>query len=56
MGLMEDFFDIRYRVPISVRTTDAKEVAKRAGMIFKPSSDVAARVLGFAQKNTESIV
>lgn len=50
MGLMEDFFDIRYRVPISVRTTDAKEVAKRAGMIFKPSSDVAARVLGFAQK------
>lgn len=50
LSLMGDFFDIRYRVPISVKTADAREVAKGAGMIFKPSSDVAVRVLGFAQK------
>ena len=50
LSLMGDFFDIRYRVPISVKTADARDVAKGAGLIFKPSSDVAARTLGFAQK------
>lgn len=50
LGLMEDFFDIRFRVPIGVKTTDAREVAKCAGTVFRPSKDVAARVLGFAQK------
>lgn len=50
LGLMEDFFDIRFRVPIGVKTTDAREVAKCAGAVFRPSKDVAARVLGFAQK------
>lgn len=50
LSLMGGFFDIRYRVPISVKTADAREIAKGAGMIFKPSSDVAARALGYAQK------
>ena len=50
LGLMEDFFDIRFRVPIGVKTTDAREVTKCAGAVFRPSKDVAARVLGFAQK------
>lgn len=50
LELMEDFFEIRYRVPISVKVADAREVAKGIGMIFRPSKDVALRVLGYAQK------
>lgn len=50
LTLMQDYFGIRYRVPISVRTTDARTVAKGAGMIFRPSTQVASRVLGYAQR------
>lgn len=50
LGMMEDLFEIRYRVPISVKMSDAHTVAKGAGMIFKPSVGVAPRVLGFAQR------
>lgn len=50
LGLMEDFFEIRYRVPICVKMSDARTVAKGAGMIFKPATGVAPRVLGFAQR------
>lgn len=50
LGMMEDFFEIRYRVPIRVKMADARTVAKGAGMIFKPSTGVAPRVLGFAQR------
>ena len=50
LELMEDFYSVRYKVPISVKVTDAKEVAKGAGMVFRPSTGFAARVLGFAQK------
>lgn len=50
LKMMEDFFEIRYRVPISAKMTDAREVAKGVGMIFKPSTGVTPRVLGFAQK------
>ena len=47
---MQDYYGIRYRVPISVRTTDVRTVAKGAGMIFRPSTQVASRVLGYAQR------
>ncbi len=47
---MEDFYDIQYRVPISVKMADAREIAKGVGMIFKPNTGVAPRVLGYAQR------
>ena len=50
LGMMEDFFEIRYRVPIRVKMADARTVAKGAGMIFKSSTGVAPRALGFAQR------
>lgn len=50
LDLMQDFYSIKYRVPIAVRVTNAREVAKGAGMVFKPSTGFAARVLGFAQR------
>ena len=50
LSLMEDFYDIRYRVPISVQMTDAKTIAKGAGTIFRPTNGVAPRVLGYAQR------
>ena len=50
LELMQDYYSVQFKVPISVRTTDAKEVAKGAGMVFRPSTDFAARVLGFAQR------
>ena len=50
LNLMEDFFDIRYRIPISIKTTNAREIAKGSGRVFRPSTEVAERVLGFAQK------
>jgi len=50
LELMEDFYEIRYRVPIAVKTADARTVAKQSGLIFRPSTDVAPRVLGFAQR------
>lgn len=50
LRMMEDFFVIRYHVPISVKMSDARTVAKGAGMIFRPSAGVAARIVGFAQR------
>lgn len=52
LQMMEDFYDIRYRVPISVKTVDAKAVAKGAGIIFKSSTKVSPRVLGYAQRKS----
>ena len=50
LELLEDFYGIRMKAPISVKMTDAREVSKRAGVIFKPSKDYADRILGFAQR------
>ena len=50
LGMMEDFFEIRYRVPIRVKMSDARVVAKGVGRIFTPSTGVTGRVLGFAQR------
>ena len=46
---MQSFYGIEYKVPIGVKMTDAREVGRGAGMIFKPSKEYAARVLGYAQ-------
>lgn len=53
LEMMEDFYEIKYRVPISVKMTNAKEIAKGAGMVFKPSTGVADRVLGYAQQQND---
>lgn len=53
LSLMSDFYDIRFNVPISVKTVDAREVAKGVGMVFKPSTEMAARVLGYAQRRND---
>lgn len=50
LTMMEGFYGISYHVPIHVKMTDARTVARGAGAIFKPSAGVASRVLGFAQR------
>lgn len=49
LELMEAFYGISYRVPVNVTTADARTVAKGAGMVFRPSTELTARVLGYAQ-------
>ena len=49
LELMEAFYGIKYRIPINVNMVDARTVAKGAGMLFKPSTEMTSRVLGFAQ-------
>lgn len=48
--MMENTFDITIPVAIAVKTSDARTIAKHMGQVFKPSTKVAARVLGFAQR------
>ena len=50
---MESFFDIRLGMPVRVRTTDARVIAKRTGSVFKPTSGFDARVVGFAQMDKD---
>ena len=47
---MQSFYGIEYKVAIGVKMTDAREIGRGAGMIFKPSREYAARVLGYAQR------
>lgn len=49
LELMGDFYDIQFRAPINAKMTDARTIAKGAGRIFRPSTEYAARVLGYAQ-------
>ncbi len=46
---MEDFYNIDYKVPVTIRMTDAKTIAKGFGSVFTPTTAFAARVLGYAQ-------
>lgn len=50
MGMMENFYSIRFREPISVKMLDARNVAKGANMVFRSSTEMASRVLGYAQR------
>lgn len=50
LNMIEGFFGIQYRVPINIKMTNAHEIAKESGIIFKPSTEVSTRTLGFAQK------
>jgi len=51
--LMEDTFSIHFPVNITVKTTDARTIARHTGMVFRPSTKYAARVLGFAQRKND---
>ncbi len=50
LELMQSFYDIEYRVPVSVKTADAKTVNKGVGRLFSPSKEFASRTLGYAQR------
>lgn len=50
LEMMEMFYGISIHVPISVKMADARTIAKGAGRIFKPSTQFASRVLGYAQR------
>lgn len=50
LEMMEAFYGVKYKIPICVAMADARVVAKGAGSIFRPSTEVANRVLGFAQR------
>ena len=49
LATMQSFFGIEYKVAISVKMVDARVIARGAGMVFKPSKEYTARVLGYAQ-------
>ncbi|MBE5950036.1 MAG: hypothetical protein E7260_00430 [Lachnospiraceae bacterium] len=50
LQMMESFFAIEFKVPIKVKTLDAKNIARGAGSVYEPTTAVAARVLGYAQR------
>ncbi len=58
LELMQMFFDVSYQVPIQVKCLDARKVAKGSGYVFRPSTQLAVRALGYAQRKrgTYSIV
>ena len=43
-------YGIEYKVPIAVRTVDAKKIAKGSGCVYSPTTEVAARSLGYAER------
>ncbi|MCL2378358.1 MAG: hypothetical protein FWC77_04440 [Defluviitaleaceae bacterium] len=49
LGMMEGLYGINFKVPISVKMTDARTIARGAGSVYKPTQ-ASVRVLGYAQK------
>lgn len=50
LEMMQNFYGIEYKSPIIVKTTDAKTIARGAGSVYTPTTDVAVRILGYAQR------
>ena len=50
LEMMQNFYGIEYKTPIVVKTADAKVIARGAGSVYKPSREMDARVLGYAQR------
>lgn len=50
LELMEALYGVKYRVPIHVKMADARTIAKGTGCVFVPTTKVAGRALGYAQK------
>lgn len=49
LEMMQNFYGIEYKSPIIVKTADAKTIAQRTGSVYMPTTEVAARILGYAQ-------
>ena len=47
---MEEIFGIKIKTKVSIRITNAQEIAKEGGYEFKPSPRFDGRALGFAQR------
>ena len=52
--LMETYYDISLRVPMTVVTTDARTIAKHTGEIYDPKAEFNSRTVGFAQKDKDN--
>ena len=50
LDMMEGFYNISFKTPITVKFADAQTIARGAGCVFRPSTEYAARVLGYAQR------
>ena len=50
-SLMMSFYDIDFHVGLNIRTVDARKVAAGYGSVYKPSTEYAARVIGYAKKS-----
>lgn len=50
LEMMQNFYGIEYKSPIIVKTTDAKTIARGAGSVYIPTTEVAVRILGYAQR------
>lgn len=48
--LLEENFNIAFKVPITIRISDAKTIGHLSGHVFKASSGYDPRVVGFAQR------
>ncbi len=49
LEMMDTIFSVTYKKPITIEMADANTVAQRSGVLFAPSKDYTARVLGFAR-------
>ena len=50
LNTMQSFYGIEFKVGVGVRMTDAREIARGIGKVFRPSTEYAERVLGYAQR------
>lgn len=50
LGMTESFFSIDFKTDITVKTADARKIARGYGSVFSPSTDVAVRVVGYARR------
>lgn len=50
LEMMQNFYSIEYKTPIIVKTADARVIARGSGAVYTPSTEVTARVLGYAQR------
>lgn len=50
LEMMQNFYGTEYKTPIIVKTADAKTIARGAGSVYRPSTEMTARVLGYAQR------
>jgi len=52
--LMEAFYKIKFRVPVTIEMADARTVARGVGSVFRPSAGFDARTVGYMQKQKDN--